>query len=183
MSGAKVRIKIETRVEKQPVQKYVELADLGKGFPTNIYLQKLASMQPRTNRSGFAHTCLPPSLSHECSSGGHLAAEREHGQRVLPAAVQRHLRGCLVQLPLEHERVVLGLHWVHHLGASERFANFLDVMIKTPSIKLRKACSRLIQKYVFAYIRANDYKNTTWSSVGTTVFNALSGEKLEFDPK
>ena len=35
------------------VQKYVYLVDLVKSFPTNIYLQKLASMQPRTSLSKF----------------------------------------------------------------------------------------------------------------------------------
>ena len=33
------------------VQKYVHLVDLVKSFPTNIYLQNLASIQPRTSLS------------------------------------------------------------------------------------------------------------------------------------
>ena len=35
------------------VQKYVHLVDLVKSFPTNIYLQNLASIQPRTSLSKF----------------------------------------------------------------------------------------------------------------------------------
>ena len=36
------------------VQKYVNLVDLVKSFPTSIYLQKSASIQPRTSLSKFA---------------------------------------------------------------------------------------------------------------------------------
>jgi len=35
------------------VQKYVNLVDLVKSFPTSIYLQKSASIQPRTSLSKF----------------------------------------------------------------------------------------------------------------------------------
>ena len=35
------------------VQKYVNLVDLGESFPTSIYLQKSASIQPRTSPSKF----------------------------------------------------------------------------------------------------------------------------------
>ena len=35
------------------MQKYVNLVDLVKSFPTNIYLQKSASIQPRTSLSKF----------------------------------------------------------------------------------------------------------------------------------
>jgi hypothetical protein len=37
------------------VQKHVNLVDLVKSFPTNIYLQKSASIQPRTSPIKFAH--------------------------------------------------------------------------------------------------------------------------------
>ena len=36
------------------MQKHVNLVDLVKSFPTNIYLQNLASIQPRTSLSKFA---------------------------------------------------------------------------------------------------------------------------------
>ena len=37
------------------VQKHVSLVDLVKSFPTNIYLQKLASRQPRTSLPKFVY--------------------------------------------------------------------------------------------------------------------------------
>ena len=36
-------------------EKYVNLVDLVKSFPTNIYLQNLASIQKRTSPIKFAH--------------------------------------------------------------------------------------------------------------------------------
>ena len=38
------------------MQKYVNLVDLVKSFPTSIYLQKSASIQPRTSLSKFGGT-------------------------------------------------------------------------------------------------------------------------------
>ena len=35
------------------MQKHANLVDLVKSFPTNIYLQNLASIQPRTSLSKF----------------------------------------------------------------------------------------------------------------------------------
>ena len=35
------------------MQKHVNLVDLVKSFPTNVYLQNLASIQPRTSLSKF----------------------------------------------------------------------------------------------------------------------------------
>ena len=37
------------------MQKHVNLIDLVKSFPTNIYLQNLASIQKRTSPVKFAH--------------------------------------------------------------------------------------------------------------------------------
>ena len=37
------------------MQKHVNLVDLVKSFPTNIFLQNLASIQPRTSPIKFAH--------------------------------------------------------------------------------------------------------------------------------
>ena len=37
------------------MQKHVNLVDLVKSFPTNIFLQNLASMQKRTSPIKFAH--------------------------------------------------------------------------------------------------------------------------------
>ena len=48
--------KIFWNIEVWAVQTHVNLVDLVKSFSTNIYLQKLASIQPRTSRSKFADT-------------------------------------------------------------------------------------------------------------------------------
>ena len=40
-------------VDVWAVKKYVHLVDLVKSFPTNVYLQNLASMQPRTSSFNF----------------------------------------------------------------------------------------------------------------------------------
>ena len=45
--------KICWNIEVWAVQKHVNLADLVKSFPTNIYLQKSASIQPRTSHLMF----------------------------------------------------------------------------------------------------------------------------------
>ena len=43
------------------MQKHViNLVDLVKTFPKNIYLQNMASIQPRTSRSKFADISTPP---------------------------------------------------------------------------------------------------------------------------
>ena len=39
------------------MQKHVNLVDLVKGFPTNIFLQILASIQKRTSSVKLAHQC------------------------------------------------------------------------------------------------------------------------------
>ena len=65
------------------MQKHVNLVDLVKSFPTNIFLQNLASIQKRTSPIKFAH----------------LAEKSENGSisnlsTKLPA-VPRRTRGCL----------------------------------------------------------------------------------------
>ena len=42
-------------IEVWAVQKHINLVDLVKSFPTNIYLQNLASIQKRTSPVKFAH--------------------------------------------------------------------------------------------------------------------------------
>ena len=60
------------------MQKHVNLVDLVKSFPTNIFLQNLASIQKRTNPIKFAH----------------LAEKSEKGSiSNLPTKVQGGLRG------------------------------------------------------------------------------------------
>ena len=45
----------EKYIEVQAVQKHVNLVDLVKSFPTNIFLQNVASIQKRTNPIQFDH--------------------------------------------------------------------------------------------------------------------------------
>ena len=47
--------KIFWNIEVWAVQKHVNLVDLVKSFPTNIFLQNLASIQKRTSPIKFAH--------------------------------------------------------------------------------------------------------------------------------
>ena len=60
------------------MQKYVNLVDLVKSFPTNIYLQNLASIQKRTSPVKFAHLAEKSgkgsisNLSTKAEAGGHL---------------------------------------------------------------------------------------------------------------
>ena len=42
------------------MQKHVNLVDLVKSFPTNIYLRNLASIQKRTSPVKFAHLAEEP---------------------------------------------------------------------------------------------------------------------------
>ena len=44
----------DEKIEIRERCKGVHCVDLGESFPTNIYLQKLASIQPRTGLSTFA---------------------------------------------------------------------------------------------------------------------------------
>ena len=54
-------MKICWNIEVWAVQKHANLVDLVKSFPTNIYLQNLASIQPRTSLLKFdlIYTYLP----------------------------------------------------------------------------------------------------------------------------
>ena len=76
------------------MQKHVNLVDLVKSFPTNTYLQNLASIQPRTSPRKFAH----------------LAEKSENGSisnlsTKVSAAVSAAVTGTL---PEEFLREVLG---------------------------------------------------------------------------
>ena len=62
------------------MQKHVNLVDLVKSFPTNIYLQNLASMQKRTSHIEFAHLAEKSgkgSISNLSTKAS--AAEQEQG--------------------------------------------------------------------------------------------------------
>ena len=61
------------------MQKHVHLVDLVKSFPTNIYLQNLASIQKRTSPVKFAHLT-------EKSGKGSIS---NHSTKVEPSRAQR----------------------------------------------------------------------------------------------
>ena len=69
------------------MQKHVNLVDLVKSFPTNIYLQNLASIQKRTSPVKFAHLAEKSgkgsisNLSTKAPPGGRRAAPRGRGQQ------------------------------------------------------------------------------------------------------
>ena len=61
------------------MQKHVNLVDLVKSFPTNIYLQNLASMQKRTSPIKFAH--LVEKSENGSTPNVSTKARRAGGQR------------------------------------------------------------------------------------------------------
>ena len=65
------------------MQKHVNLVDLVKSFPTNIYLQNLASIQKRTSPVKFAHLA-------EKSGKGSIS---NLSTKVEPGEVQQYPRG------------------------------------------------------------------------------------------
>ena len=66
------------------MQKHVNLVDLVKSFPTNIYLQNLASIQKRTSSVKFAHLAEKsgkgsiPNLSTKAQPLAEPDASRSH---------------------------------------------------------------------------------------------------------
>ena len=47
----------DEKIEIRERCKGVHCVDIGESFPTSIYLQKSASIQPRTSPSKFGYTC------------------------------------------------------------------------------------------------------------------------------
>ena len=72
------------------MQKHVNLVDLVKSFPTNIYLQNLASIQKRTSRVKFAHFA-EKSVKGSISNLSTKVLWRDGGPQPLPAQLRRHL--------------------------------------------------------------------------------------------
>ena len=64
------------------MQKHVNLVDLAKSFPTNIFLQNLASIQKRTSPMKFAHLAEKP----EKGSISNLATKVAAGSAVAGSA-------------------------------------------------------------------------------------------------
>ena len=78
------------------MQKHVNLVDLVKSFPTNIFLQNLASIQKRTSRIKFAH------LAEESEKGSiSNLSTKAHAPRALARDVpaRRGRRGHHRDLP------------------------------------------------------------------------------------
>ena len=81
------------------MQKHVNLVDLVKSFPTNIFLQNLASIQKRTSSVKFAHLAEksgkgsisnlstkvePASLMEGCGAGlPHFVREPARGEELM----------------------------------------------------------------------------------------------------
>ena len=65
------------------MQKHVNLVDLVKSFPTNIYLQNLASIQKRTSLVKFAHLA-------ETSANGSVSNLSTKVYGTLPATVEAY---------------------------------------------------------------------------------------------
>ena len=66
------------------MQKHVNLVDLVKSFPTNIYLQNLASIQKRTSPVKFAHLAEKSgkgSISNVSTKGQTPRARRRQARR------------------------------------------------------------------------------------------------------
>ena len=96
------------------MQKHVNLVDLVKSFPTNMYLQNLASIQKRTSPLKFAHMAGKSeygsisNLSTEAvtdyagaTGGQDVAADggfQAPGPLQVPVRLAGHLRGLLVEL-------------------------------------------------------------------------------------
>ena len=68
------------------MQKHVNLVDLVKSFPTNIFLQNLASMQKRTSPVKFAH------LAEKSGKGSISNLSTKVAARGLPATAESHSR-------------------------------------------------------------------------------------------
>ena len=77
------------------MQKHVNLVDLVKSCPTNIFLQNLASMQKRTSPIKFAHLAeksengSTSNLSTKPSTADCQARARTHGPAEAPAGSLR----------------------------------------------------------------------------------------------
>ena len=77
------------------MQKHVNLVDLVKSFPTNIYLQNLASIQKRTSPVKFVHLAEKSgkgSLSNLSTKAGAAWADAGPGRAASRRGAQREAR-------------------------------------------------------------------------------------------
>ena len=104
------------------MQKYVNLVDLVKSFPTNIYLQKSASIKPRTGPSKFGGEnfislfICPLKRRPGEGRGGHREERREE-QRAAHARMYSNL-GLNAQRSVLN--IVLYRCWIGICGFADR---------------------------------------------------------------
>ena len=79
------------------MQKHVNLVDLVKSFPTNIYLQNLASIQKRTSPVKFAHLAEKSGKGSISNLSTKVPAGRELGEGAQRAGARRHARAAREQ--------------------------------------------------------------------------------------
>ena len=84
------------------MQKHVNLVDLVKSFPTNIYLQNLASIQKRTSHVKFAHLAEKSGKSSISNLSTKVPADlrafvsdRDVGRPLLAMPPRLNYLGCL----------------------------------------------------------------------------------------
>ena len=76
------------------MQKHVNLVDLVKSFPTNIFLQNLASIQKRTSPIKFAHLAEKSENGSISNLSTKVAADaRVHEDRAAPLVLCVKVRG------------------------------------------------------------------------------------------
>ena len=80
------------------MQKYVNLVDLVKSFQTSIYLQKSASIQPRTGLSKFAKNWPKVRKTVRTNIGEHRNAPHVYHE---PARVRRAVGRAVENVELE----------------------------------------------------------------------------------
>ena len=79
------------------MQKHVNLVDLVKSFPTNIYLQNLASIQKRTSPVKFAHLAeksVKGSMSNLSTKAGGPGEEGQEERRRGEGGQEEGGRAC-----------------------------------------------------------------------------------------
>ena len=104
------------------MQKHVNLVDLVKSFPTNIYLQNLASIQKRTSPVKFAHL-----------------AEKSGKRSISNLSTKVSTAQCIPPRGRVHQR-----HSFHALRSLEPALN----LISFTTSKYRKICCALLRKII-----------------------------------
>ena len=107
------------------MQKHVNLVDLVKSFPTNIFLQNLASIQKRTSPLKFAHLAEKSeknsisNLSTKVRAAAAAAAARAQGGYFFPVAIGCQSVEGSHGLPASDPSIGAGVHLGSELGARQ----------------------------------------------------------------